>query len=413
MVNKKFLLSVCIISKNEEKHLSRCLNSIQNIADEIILLDSFSTDDTIEIAGQFNCKIYQHEWPNDYSLARNKCISFAKSEWILFLDADEELVNADSILKIIRRTKNDSAIKGFIIERTEIFRNFDSGRLEKQPIGIVRLFRNDKNIKFEGSIHERIHPSIIDKRYKIQAIKDSKIIHHIYHTYKEELEKKHNYYLSLIEKELLENPFDHWMLFQKAKTLWFLKGISNAAEIFKKLSVDDKCPTDLRVASLCNLSVLLAADCKFDEAISYLQESLKIIPGQGQALFLLGDIFYESGDYKKAAKYYAKVPTSMKFVNTNNFIPGGLFLYPETKYYKLACCFLALNKIFLAKFFLTLSLLHDKNYTNSLYTLATAYLVQSKKEKAVRLLKKSIELDPQWIKPKTLLEKILSGNEKK
>ena len=85
------LISVCLITKNEEKFLSDCLQSIREIADEIILVDTGSTDRTVEIAGAFGCRVIHHEWQNDFSLARNTGITAANGKWILCIDADERL----------------------------------------------------------------------------------------------------------------------------------------------------------------------------------------------------------------------------------------------------------------------------------------------------------------------------------
>jgi glycosyltransferase involved in cell wall biosynthesis len=88
-------LSLCILTFNEEKFLSRCLDSMKGIADEIIVLDSGSTDKTLEIAKKFRAKIYKHKWPDDYAKARNRCISHAIKGWILVLDPDETISRKD------------------------------------------------------------------------------------------------------------------------------------------------------------------------------------------------------------------------------------------------------------------------------------------------------------------------------
>ena len=84
-------LSVCLIVKNEEQYLFDCLSSVKDIADEIILVDTGSTDSSIEIAGKFTAKVFNFEWVNDFSAARNYAISKAEGDWILYLDADERI----------------------------------------------------------------------------------------------------------------------------------------------------------------------------------------------------------------------------------------------------------------------------------------------------------------------------------
>ncbi|MFN4149737.1 MAG: glycosyltransferase family 2 protein, partial [Candidatus Sericytochromatia bacterium] len=90
-INPEQKLSLCLITKNEEKNIARCLDSVQGIVDEIILLDTGSTDKTVEIAKNYNAKIFYSDWENDFSKARNESINKATGDWILILDADEEL----------------------------------------------------------------------------------------------------------------------------------------------------------------------------------------------------------------------------------------------------------------------------------------------------------------------------------
>ena len=84
-------LSACMIVKNEEKFLAQCLNSIKDAVDEIIIVDTGSTDKTVEIAQSFGAKVYHHPWRNSFSEARNHSLSYATCDWILQIDADEAL----------------------------------------------------------------------------------------------------------------------------------------------------------------------------------------------------------------------------------------------------------------------------------------------------------------------------------
>src|SRR3989344_364212 len=84
-------LSLCMITKNEEQFLEQCLNSVKELVDEIIIVDTGSTDKTTEIAGKFTDKIYDFKWCDDFSAARNESLKHATKNWILVLDADEQL----------------------------------------------------------------------------------------------------------------------------------------------------------------------------------------------------------------------------------------------------------------------------------------------------------------------------------
>ncbi len=89
-------LSVCLITKNEEANLARCLESLRGLWDELIVVDTGSTDRTVEIAHSFGARLFHFTWQDDFSLARNFCISQATGDWILSIDADESIAGARS-----------------------------------------------------------------------------------------------------------------------------------------------------------------------------------------------------------------------------------------------------------------------------------------------------------------------------
>ena len=98
----KIPISVCIIAKNEEKYIEECLRSISGYGFEIVVTDTGSTDRTKEIASRYTDKIYDFEWINDFSAARNFCASKASNNWILSLDCDE-VVNSIDIEELKKR----------------------------------------------------------------------------------------------------------------------------------------------------------------------------------------------------------------------------------------------------------------------------------------------------------------------
>ncbi len=94
--NRNPTLSLCMIVKNEEEFLPTCLESVKDYVDEIIIVDTGSTDSTVEIAKRYNAKIYHHAWENSFSKARNYSLKYATCDWILILDADEEVDKEDA-----------------------------------------------------------------------------------------------------------------------------------------------------------------------------------------------------------------------------------------------------------------------------------------------------------------------------
>lgn len=149
-------LSACMITKNEEKNIAKCINSYKTIVSEIIVVDTGSTDKTIEIAKELGAKVFSFEWVNDFAKAKNYAISKAKGDWIIFLDADEyfDVESASKIQGFLKNLKNTelNAIGCKII-------NIDQNKNNKVQGSFlnVRIFKNDKNIRYVGNIHEHLH----------------------------------------------------------------------------------------------------------------------------------------------------------------------------------------------------------------------------------------------------------------
>ena len=154
-------LSIFIIVRNEEKHLERCLSSIRDSADEIIVVDTGSTDGTKEIAFRYGSQVYEYEWKNDFADARNYALSKCSKDWVLYIDADEEL-DKKSIPELKRLTagKDKAAYYVKIISKNESIEN-------EEVTDFIRLFRNTPEAKFSYRVHEQIIHSLNSAGYKI------------------------------------------------------------------------------------------------------------------------------------------------------------------------------------------------------------------------------------------------------
>lgn len=145
------MISLCMIVKNEENTLSRCLNNIRDKVDEIIIVDTGSNDRTKEIAKKYTNEIFDFKWCDDFAKARNFSISKAKNDWILVLDADEEVTefNNEAINEF---TNTDKKIVG----RINRINTFDDADGKKRLFERVNRVFNRKYFKYEGIIHEQV-----------------------------------------------------------------------------------------------------------------------------------------------------------------------------------------------------------------------------------------------------------------
>jgi len=167
------LLSLCMIVKNEEKNIARCLDSIKNIVDEIVIIDTGSTDQTIQKAKEFGAKIYRFPWSNDFSAARNQALRKTKGQWILILDADESLEMAE--VNRLRQTLRAAKEEGFYLSIYN-YQGEDPSNYTR-TYGL-RLFRNNPLYRYAGKIHEQILPAIKKADPKALIAWSPLVIHH-------------------------------------------------------------------------------------------------------------------------------------------------------------------------------------------------------------------------------------------
>ncbi len=145
-------LSVVIITFNEEKNIARCLESVQELADDIVVLDSFSTDKTENICKQFNVNFIQRKWEG-YSASKNFANSQAKYNWVLSLDADE--APSEELKKSILKAKQGAELKTYKFHRLTNYCGSWIKHCGWYPDTKIRIF--DRRItKWEGIIHEKL-----------------------------------------------------------------------------------------------------------------------------------------------------------------------------------------------------------------------------------------------------------------
>lgn len=151
------MLTLCLIVRNEEANLPRALGSVREVADETVIVDTGSTDRTVEIAKTYGARVETFAWCDDFAAARNHALSFVKSEWVLFLDADDEFIDAGRVRGLLDRPEDGISV------RQEVAR------------GIVRdhlvLFRS--RFRYVFRVHEHLPISNIHRS-------DLRLIHHGY-----------------------------------------------------------------------------------------------------------------------------------------------------------------------------------------------------------------------------------------
>lgn len=213
-------LSLCMIVKNEEKNLPDCLRSVKDVVNEIIIVDTGSTDKTIQVALDFNADVIKTEWKNSFSVARNLSISQALGKWILYLDADERLEPTSTVELLSIVQTNAHKVYSCLIKSE--YKIFDT----KDEIRGNRLFRNHSDLFFQNLVHEEIWYSA--KRLGFTGEHSNIIINHLgYSADLEVMQKKaqRNLELLLAEIKILSTPLRNYEIAQSYGILGDLKKV--------------------------------------------------------------------------------------------------------------------------------------------------------------------------------------------
>ncbi len=296
------LLSVCIIAKNSDSTIENCLKSVYNIADEIIFVDTGSTDKTIDIAKKFTDKIYNFNWEDDFSKARNFSLEFATSKYILIIDSDEELSNPNELISTLNNL--DDNIGGLLI-KVNSFKVNPSNQIEKMSTDLLRVIANHPEIRFKGRIHEQVFDSITKNGLKIE---ESNIVinHSGYNLDEVEFKIKQERNLKLLKLALEEDPSNLYLLNHLAKTLVALDSREDAIKIFKIVIEKSQDIGTYTIESMNYLTSLFIQEKNFTDAIKCAEKSLTSISNQVLPHFLLGEIHYFTNRYDIAYQNYKK-----------------------------------------------------------------------------------------------------------
>ena len=190
-------LALCMIVKNEQQFLPYCLASIHRYCDEIIVVDTGSTDKTIEIAEAFGAYVIRAPWKNDFSFIRNIAHSVANSDWIIWLDGDEVL-SEGGIKKVKQQLLNDSTADFFLCPRVNFWH--DLKHAFGYPDSQYKIYRNKIGLRWNGKIHEKIYDDHNAQHRKRLKQCDVHIFHYAYVKSAQDVKKKMQLYIGI------ENP---------------------------------------------------------------------------------------------------------------------------------------------------------------------------------------------------------------
>ena len=305
-------LSVCIIVKDEQEVISRCLNCVCKFADEIVVVDTGSADDTVSEVKKFTDNVYFFKWCGDFSAARNYAFEKATSDLVMWLDADDVITDENC---------------GKIASLKDGFADYDMAILQyaaafdgDKPTFVYnreRIFRRSKNYRFSGAVHEAVVPS--GRIFYSDAV--------IYHKKVKENEPMRN--LRIYQNAIASGAkLDERQKFYYGRELLFNNMYREAAAVLEEFLKGGGWAVNKSEASL-NLFQAYKALGEDERAYDSLLHGFTIAQPCSQACCILGEMFLNRGEYNSAIYWYRaalKLPSDEKsggFVNRdyNGFIP--------------------------------------------------------------------------------------------
>lgn len=282
-------ISLCMIVKNEEAVLGRCLDSIDGIVDEIIIVDTGSVDHTKVIAKAYTDKIFDFEWNDDFAAARNYSFSKASMDYIMWLDADDIILQCEYV-KLLQLKNELDGFMDVILMKYGI--GVDENNRVTHSFFRERIIRNGSQYQWVGRVHEYLKVegnllqtdiTIVHKPEKKQSDRNLNILEKI--IYGNEFVSSRDYYY--YAKELQTNGFDE-----------------EAFRYFQKYLVTEPV-SKIYVADVCmSMAVYYMNHNMSDEALKILIHSMEYGIIKPEILCLIGSLYKEKQDYTKAVSWY-------------------------------------------------------------------------------------------------------------
>lgn len=371
-------ISQCMIVKNEERNIEKALSWGKGIVSEQIVVDTGSTDRTVEIAEQMGAKVYHFEWIDDFAAAKNFAISKAKYEWIAFLDADEYFSGDDAqkLLYYVRKLQN----RPYDVIMTAWVHLDNLGKTK--AVGTqARVFRNTPGLGYRRRIHEYL-TSLDGGNYRyVDAVNELSIFHTGYG--QEEMQQKNasDRNFKLIMAELEENP-DDWELLGFLGDDYYSKGnLEEAEKAYRKslslLPVKEKIKDQMRCRwNYEYLMDVLYCNPNTDEEtfMEVYNRAIEFDPKEADFDYCAGDYFVYHNNYPAAERHLKRALRTLE--ENGNESRAMLLSGKIQKAYAMlaACCFNNKNLSDCVNYSITL-LKTDKYLMSTLVVLLSAFRV--------------------------------------
>ncbi len=301
-------LSLCMIVKDEEESLPTCLESIKDYVDEIIIVDTGSTDNTVNIAESYNAKVYHHAWENSFSKARNYSLKYATCDWILIMDADEEIEEKDAY-KLRETIRVDDVNLIYMPAYSK-----QKGGMNSSVYLIERVFKNNLDFHYEGIVHNALKYSGPCKNENIV------FYHYGYHMGEEHKERKFIRTSTLLKKQIKDDPSNpmphHFLAIEFSGRNMNDECIDEALKAIK-LFEHKKINTEVKLLSCYTASFAFYNKKDLVNAEYYAKKAVDSYPDYLDGYFMLSSIYMRQKEYDKCINATNKYLAILKNIKSN------------------------------------------------------------------------------------------------
>ncbi len=283
-------IALVMIVKDEERCLKRCLDSVQSLVDQIIIVDTGSQDNTIEIAHKAGANVYTYPWKNDFAAARNYALSLSDADWNLVLDADE-YISSGTKKEISPFLESNSCLGDICIRNSYL----ENGEISYFNLRLSRLL--PKGVFYKGKIHEQIDSHLPSAPVPI-------FVEHDGYLKSGEKERRNLPYLL---QELQEHPHDAYLLYKIAGSYQILGEEKKALDIFRKFYKEVSPKAPYRPKGVVGFLYSLMNSKNYTEILKILKSEEKSLENYASFHFFCG-IFYMQLILSDTAQYISYLP---------------------------------------------------------------------------------------------------------
>ena len=303
-------ISVCIIAKNEEKHIEECCKRLTPYGFEIVLVDTGSADRTVELAKQYTDRIYHFDWCNDFSAAKNYAMEKASYDWILSIDCDEYIESID-LSALAAHMKSQPKAAGRILIRN---RFTEDGQTTYEQVRVSR-FVNRRYYHFEGAVHEQLMPTSKAASPAVKYVYSAPItvLHVGYDGSEEEMREKSKRNIALLEQELETQGADPYTYYQLGQSYRKLRDYEKAFYYFDLGLAMDVDPALDYVQTMVESYGYTLLDLKRNQDALNLLGVYDEFSRRADFVFLMGLIYMNNGLFDESVQEFIKATTIEEF----------------------------------------------------------------------------------------------------